>query len=86
MTAKQTFKQYLTEEIKTSKRQSITHLQDMKPVDALTFLHEIYHSFKGKLKDINIDLKADGLGARFGKDSKGKFFKIRTHISTSYVF
>lgn len=62
------------EEIATSKRKSIVHLQDMKPSDFLEFAHEISSAFKGKLKDINVDLKADGLGARFGKDSKGKFF------------
>lgn len=69
-----TFKQFLSEEIAQTKRKSIVHLQDMKPVDTLEFLHEIAHSFKGKLKDIGVSLKVDGLGARFGKDVNGKFF------------
>jgi hypothetical protein len=68
------FKQFLTEEIAQTKRKGIVHLQDMRPLEFLQFAHEISSSFKGKLKDINVDLKADGLGARFGKDSKGKFF------------
>lgn len=69
-----TFKQFLTEEVAQTKRKGIVHLQDMRPLDFLQFAHEISSSFKGKLKDINVDLKADGLGARFGKDAKGKFF------------
>jgi hypothetical protein len=69
-----TFKQYLTEELVKTKRKSITHLQDMKPIQALEFLHSIASELKGKLKNIPIQIKADGLGARVGKDSKGKYF------------
>lgn len=70
-----TFKEYLlTEDILQTKRQGIIHLQDMKPLEFLVFAHEIQNTFKGKLSNLDIDLKVDGCGWRFGKDSKGNFF------------
>jgi hypothetical protein len=68
------FKEYLQEDIITSKRQSIVHFQDMKPLEALQFLRKIKSELIGKLDNIPITLKVDGFAARFGKDNKGKFF------------
>ena len=48
------FREYLEEEghITKTKRGSIVHFQDMKPVDALEFLRKIADEFEGKLKDL----------------------------------
>ena len=70
-----TFKEFLTEEkISTSKRKTIVHFQDMKPTEFLQFAHKLIDDFNGKLDNISTELKVDGFGARFGKDSDGEFF------------
>lgn len=72
------FKQYLKEEqestIAKSKKQSIVHFQDMKPLEALRFLRKVKDELKGKLKNIPVSLKVDGGSLRFGKDNKGNYF------------
>lgn len=69
----QTFKEFL-ESVQSTKRTNITHLEQMKPVEFVEFARKILIDHKGQLKDIPIDLKVDGMGCRFGRDTDGKFF------------
>lgn len=69
-----TFKQFLAEEVIASKRKSLVHLQQMKPLEFIEWAKGIHQDTCGILKDLNVTLKVDGLGARFGKDSEGQFF------------
>lgn len=69
-----TFKQFLAEEVIASKRKSLVHLQQMKPIEFIEWAKGIHQDTGGILKDLNVTLKVDGLGARFGKDSEGQFF------------
>lgn len=67
-------KKVIVEEVAKTKRQSIVHLQDMKPVDFLKFAKSLLKDFDGKLENIPVTLKVDGASGRFGKDESGKFF------------
>ncbi len=69
-----TFKQYLAEEVMASKRKSLVHLQQMKPIEFLQWAKGIHMDTGGVLKNLNVTLKVDGLGARFGKSDDGQFF------------
>ena len=69
-----TFKQFLLEEVASSKRKSLMHLQAMKPVEFIEWVHSLHNDFGGILSDLEVTLKVDGLGARFGKDADGRFF------------
>jgi hypothetical protein len=70
---RQTFTKFLESVVQT-KRQNITHLERMKPVEFVLFAKELLGQAAGKLKDVKISLKVDGFGARFGRDRDGKFF------------
>ena len=69
-----TFKQFLAEEVVASKRKSLMHLQGMKPIEFIEWVKGLQDDFGGVLDDLEVTLKVDGLGARFGKDKNGKFF------------
>lgn len=69
-----TFKEYLIEGAKPSKKQSIIHLEKLKPAEALELLSAIAAESTGQWKNLKLKLKVDGLGARFGKDAHGHFF------------
>lgn len=69
-----TFKQFLSEEVMASKRKSLVHLQQMKPLEFLEWAKGIHSNTGGVLKDLGVTLKVDGLGARFGKSNDGQFF------------
>jgi hypothetical protein len=70
-----TFKQFLAEEeVLSTTRKSMLHLQQMKPIEFVTWAKSVEAEFGGVLKNISVSLKVDGLGARFGKDKAGKFF------------
>lgn len=69
-----TFKRFLAEEVITSKRKSLLHLQSMKPIEFVKWVQSLHNDFNGVLDDLSVSLKVDGLGARFGKDSSGEFF------------
>ena len=69
-----TFKQYLAEEVIASKRKSLVHLQQMKPIEFIEWAKGIDIETGGVLKNLNVTLKVDGLGARFGKSVDGQFF------------
>lgn len=68
------FKEYLKEDVQQTKREGIDHLQKMKDLEFIDFFKKIQKDFGGKLKNIPVQLKVDGLGFRIGKDSNGKTF------------
>jgi hypothetical protein len=56
-----------------TKRTNMEHLQKMKPLEFI----DLIKSFKragGKISGVEVRVKVDGLGARFGKDANGQFF------------
>ena len=66
------FATYKSDVVQT-KRTSMEHLQKLKPLEFI----ELIKSFKqagGKISNVEVRVKVDGLGARFGKDKSGKFF------------
>jgi hypothetical protein len=67
------FKEYLAETMVTTKRQSIVHFENMKPIDFLEFAKRVLKE-NNQLKDVSATLKVDGCSMRFGKDSLGQFF------------
>jgi len=69
-----TFKQFLFEDVAFTKRKNLLHLQQMKPVEFVEWAQSLHNDFGGVLSDLEVSLKVDGLGARFGKDQDGNFF------------
>lgn len=65
-----TFKESVT----TTKRVSMVHLQQMKPLEFIDFAVGVKSKLGGKLKDIPVALKIDGGGFRVGRDAAGKVF------------
>lgn len=63
----------LQEEVEATRRQGITHLQEMKPEVFLKWMKTVKQEM-GVLKNVKAVMKIDGLGARFGKDSNGRIF------------
>ena len=59
-------------DVAPSPRVGLAHLQKMNDIDFVNFVREVKTKLKGKLNDVQLNLKVDGLGARFGKDSNGK--------------
>jgi len=68
------FKKYLTEEVVATTRQNMLHLQKMNDLEFIEFVRSISGAMRGKLKNLKVALKIDGLGARFGRDANGKPF------------
>lgn len=68
-----TWNEYLESVVQT-KRQGITHLDQMKPIEFIEFAKSIITQNEGVLRNIKATLKVDGFGARIGKDKEGKFF------------
>jgi len=62
-------------EVQAQLRKGMPHLRDLKPMDLLDLLDEI-HDGNGnfKLQNIPLNVKVDGFGGRFGKNSDGKPF------------
>lgn len=52
----------------------MAHLQNMKPIEFVQWVQSLHTEFGGVLNDLEVSLKVDGLGARFGKDKNDKFF------------
>lgn len=73
---KTTFRTFLEAEgdVASTKRQTITHLEAMRPVEFLEFAQDLLKHTGGELRDLPISLKVDGFGARLGKDKDGAFF------------
>jgi hypothetical protein len=71
--------------VKAQLRQGMPHLRDLKPADFLDLIDEL--KSKGgrfKLANIPLNVKIDGLGARFGKDSQGKPFMGTSRTEPRY--
>ena len=69
-----TFRQFIDEQVSSTRRVGIQHLQQMDPIKFVEWLRDVKNETKGILKDIKCVAKIDGLGARFGKDSNGRPF------------
>ena len=63
-----------SEEVSTTTRQSMIHIQNMKPVEFVNWLKTVKREANGILKNYKTSLKIDGLGYRFGKDENGRIF------------
>lgn len=68
-----TFKQFLSEGVAATARKSMLHLQAMKPAEFMELVRTLDKT-NGVLRNLNVSLKADGLGGRFGKNAAGEFF------------
>lgn len=66
-------------DIVSSNRSGISHLQKMKDTDFIRLIKKIKNEYHGKLDNIKMTLKVDGLGARFGKDKNGRPFFESSH-------
>ncbi len=67
------------DDVVPTKRQGIMHLQKMNDLEFINFVRSLKTQLQGKLSDVQINLKVDGLGARFGKDTSGKPFFESSH-------
>lgn len=72
-------------EVKAQLRKGMPHLHDLKPADLLDLLDEI-HDGNGnfKLQNIPLNVKVDGFGGRFGKNSEGKPFMGTSRTEPRY--
>lgn len=64
----------MEQEVAVSRRQGITHLQEMKPEEFVFWLRKVKTEASGILKDVKCVMKIDGLGFRFGKSTSGQVF------------
>jgi hypothetical protein len=73
-------------EVKAQFRKGMPHLHDLKPADLLDLLDEI-HDGNGsfKLQNIPLNVKVDGFGGRFGKNSEGKPFMGTSRTEPRYA-
>ena len=72
-------------EVKAQLRKGMPHLRDLKPIDLLDLIDEI-HDGNGrfKLQNIPLNVKVDGFGGRFGKNSDGKPFMGTSRTEPRY--
>lgn len=78
-------KDFLLENVSPTKRKSIQHLQQMKPTDFVALVRALSQHFpSGNLTSVDIDLKVDGIGFRFGKDTNGRPFVESSHSGPVY--
>ena len=72
-------------EVKAQFRKGMPHLHDLKPADLLDLLDELDQGDgKFKLKNIPLNVKVDGFGGRFGKNSEGKPFMATSRTEPRY--
>ena len=73
-------------QVKAQFRKGMPHLHDLKPADLLDLLDEI-HDGNGnfKLQNIPLNVKVDGFGGRFGKNSEGKPFMGTSNTEPRYA-
>jgi hypothetical protein len=71
--------------VKAQLRKGMPHLRDLKPIDLLDLIDEI-HDGNGsfKLQNIPLNVKVDGFGGRFGKNSDGKPFMGTSRTEPRY--
>jgi len=72
--------------VKAQFRKGMPHLRALKPADLLDLLDEI-HDGNGnfKLQNIPLNVKVDGFGGRFGKNSEGKPFMGTSRTEPRYA-
>jgi len=72
-------------QVKAQLRKGMPHLHDLKPADLLDLLDEI-HDGNGnfKLQNIPLNVKVDGFGGRFGKNSEGRPFMGTSRTEPRY--
>jgi len=72
-------------QVKAQLRKGMPHLHDLKSADLLDLLDEI-HDGNGnfKLQNIPLNVKVDGFGGRFGKNSEGKPFMGTSRTEPRY--
>ena len=71
--------QPVAEDVQATPRQGVQHLQKMRDVDFINFVRRVKNELHGQLGNIKMNLKVDGLGARFGKDADGHPFFESSH-------
>jgi len=72
-------------EVKAQFRKNMPHLKDLKPIDFLDLLDELDQgNNQFKLKNIPLNVKVDGFGGRFGKNSEGKPFMATSRTEPRY--
>jgi len=70
-----TLKTFLQEDAVATKRRNMQHLQQMRPLDFISLVQALRKRFpKGVISNVDIDLKVDGMGFRFGRDSNNRPF------------
>lgn len=69
-----TFTQFINEDAIATKRINMIHLQKMKDEDFIEFVQSIKSTMNGKLENLKVQIKADGIGSRFGRDATGRVF------------
>lgn len=67
------------QDVVPTKRQGIVHLQKMNDLEFIQFAKSLKNELNGKLANVQLNLKVDGLGARFGKDANGRPFFESSH-------
>ena len=84
-TSKQAGKGLNEAEVKAQFRKNMPHLKDLKPIDFLDLLDELDQGDgKFKLKNIPLNVKVDGFGGRFGKNSDGQPFMATSRTEPRY--
>ena len=72
--------------VKAQLRKGMPHLKDLKPIDFLDLLDEL-HDGNGRftLDNMSLNVKVDGFGGRFGKNSEGKPFMGTSRTEPRYA-
>ena len=84
-TSKQAGKGLNEAEVKAQFRKNMPHLKDLKPIDFLDLLDELDQgNGQFKLKNIPLNVKVDGFGGRFGKNSDGQPFMATSRTEPRY--
>ncbi len=73
------------EGVLASPRQGIAHLQKMNDIEFINFVSGIKNELQGKLNNVHMHLKIDGLGCRFGKDKNGRPYFESSHSGPIFV-
>jgi len=71
--------------VKAQLRKGMPHLRDLKPADFLDLVDELRsEGGRFKLQNIPLNVKVDGFGGRFGKDSQGRPFMGTSRTEPKY--
>ena len=80
-----TFTQFINEDAIATKRINMIHLQKMRDEDFIEFIQSIKSTMNGKLENLQVQIKADGIGSRFGRDAGGKVFYEGSRTGPIYI-